>query len=222
MYEVPAVSPLITILPVADAQLVGLVGLAVMEGTRLTVMVNTFDGPLQFAPLFVFGVTVIVAMTGVVPVFIAGKEVMSPEPLAANPMLVLLFVHVYPLPVPEKMMVVVLAPLQTLWFAGCVTVGLGLTVTVKLDWLLQPELVAVTLMVELMGDAVVLVAVKVGMGLVVPKGCMRPIPVFEFVQLKFVVPEELLENAKGPTGLPGQVIMLAGTVRLGRGLTVID
>lgn len=119
-------------------------------------------------------------------------------------------------------MAVVEAPLQTFWFAGCDTVGVGLTVTVKADWLLHPELVAVTLMVELTAEAVALVAVNVGIGLLVPVVWDNPMLVFEFVQLKFVVPEEVLEKAKGPTGVPGQATMLEGTVRLGRGLTVMD
>lgn len=83
-----------TILPVADAQLVGLMKTAVTDGVGLTVMVNVFDGPLQPTPLLVFGVTVMVAVTGAVPVLIAVKEAMSPLPLAANPMLVLVFVQV--------------------------------------------------------------------------------------------------------------------------------
>src|SRR5690606_12613461 len=58
----------------------------------LTVMSNAFDGPLQ---PFASGVTVIVAVTGTLPGFNAVKPPISPLPLPANPILVLLFVQLY-------------------------------------------------------------------------------------------------------------------------------
>ena len=61
-------------------------------------IVKLVDGPLQFTdPLLKVGVTVIVAVTGDVPVLIAvndGIPVLLPPDDAANPMLVVLFVHV--------------------------------------------------------------------------------------------------------------------------------
>jgi hypothetical protein len=60
-----------------------------------TVIVKLCDGPLQITePLSKCGVTVIVATSGVVPVLIAEKGAMSPEPDATSPMPVSVFVHV--------------------------------------------------------------------------------------------------------------------------------
>jgi hypothetical protein len=55
-----------------------------------------------------------VAVTGVVPVLIAVNAAISPLPLAAKPMLVLLFVQlkVEPLTAPEKLIRLVVAPLH--------------------------------------------------------------------------------------------------------------
>jgi hypothetical protein len=56
----------------------------------LTVIVKVCDVPGQ---PFAVGVTVMVAVTGAVPVFVAVKEVIFPVPLAARPILVVLFVQ---------------------------------------------------------------------------------------------------------------------------------
>lgn len=53
-------------------------------------MVNVLEAPEQ---PFTFGVTVIVAIIGVVPLLIAVKAVMSPTPVAPNPMFELLLVQ---------------------------------------------------------------------------------------------------------------------------------
>ena len=54
-------------------------------------MVNVLVGPGQEVPaLAKEGVTVMVATTGEVPVFVAVKEPMSPAPPAARPILVAL------------------------------------------------------------------------------------------------------------------------------------
>jgi hypothetical protein len=81
-------------------------------GTLLMVMVKLCGVPVQ--PL-ADGVTVIVATAGVVPLLIPLKAGISPVPEAANPILVLLFVQpkLVLLTAPEKLTVVVLAPLQT-------------------------------------------------------------------------------------------------------------
>jgi hypothetical protein len=69
-------------------------------------MVNVSGVPAVDTPPFVYvGVTVIVATTGAVPVFTALKLVMLPEPLAARPILVVLFVHAYVV-VPPVLLVV--------------------------------------------------------------------------------------------------------------------
>ena len=57
-------------------------------------MVKVFAGPSQLTePLVNVGVTTMVATTGAVPVFTAVKEAISPLPLAASPMLVVVFVQ---------------------------------------------------------------------------------------------------------------------------------
>ena len=76
------------------------------------------------------GVTVTVAVTADVPELLAVKAAIFPEPLAANPTLVVLFVQLYVVPLTEPLnaTAAVLAPLQTDWLLGCVTVGVGFTV----------------------------------------------------------------------------------------------
>ena len=74
--------------------------------------------PLQVTPPLVYaGVTVIVAVTGAVPLLIAANEAMSPAPLAPRPIVVLLFVQLYTIvpPVVGELNVtaVVLPPLHT-------------------------------------------------------------------------------------------------------------
>ena len=50
--------------------------------------------PEQLTPPFVkVGVAITVAVTGAVPIFTPLKDAMLPEPLAASPMLVVLFVQ---------------------------------------------------------------------------------------------------------------------------------
>lgn len=88
------------------------------EGT--TVIENVFEVPGQtVAPLVFTGVTVIVAVTGVVPLFTATNEEMNgdatgEEPLAAKPIDVLSFVQLYAVALlPVKFSWAVFAPLQT-------------------------------------------------------------------------------------------------------------
>ena len=60
----------------------------------MTIIVKVLAVPKQVNPLAEnSGVTVIVATTGAVPVFMAAKAAILPTPLAARPMLVLLFVQ---------------------------------------------------------------------------------------------------------------------------------
>ena len=63
-------------------------------GTGFTVMVNVCDVPVQvMPPLVKVGVTVIVPVTGAVVKLVAVKLLILPVPLAAKPMLVVLFVQ---------------------------------------------------------------------------------------------------------------------------------
>jgi hypothetical protein len=103
-------------------------------GVGFTVIVNVTGVPVQVTPpLLYVGVTVIVATTGVVPLFIAVKLAILPVPLAASPMEVLLLVQLYTVPaaLPENTTAAVGAPLHTVWFAGAFTVGVGFTVIVN-------------------------------------------------------------------------------------------
>ena len=101
----------------------------VAVGEGLTVIVKVLEVPGQVNPPFKYcAVTVMVATTGVAPLLTAVKEAMSPVPLAANPMDVVLLVQVYPVPLPVKFTALVGNPLHTIWSTGCVTVGAGLTI----------------------------------------------------------------------------------------------
>ena len=81
-------------------------------GVGSTVMVNVTGVPLH---PFATGVTVIVAVTGVVPVLVAVNAAIFPVPLAPRPIDVLLFVQLNVVPVtgPVKLIAEVEAPLQT-------------------------------------------------------------------------------------------------------------
>ena len=65
-------------------------------GVGFTVIVKVVGVPVQTAPpgIVYEGVTVTVAVTGVVPVLTPVNDGMLPVPLAAKPIEVLLFVHV--------------------------------------------------------------------------------------------------------------------------------
>jgi hypothetical protein len=76
------------------------------------------------------GVMVMVAVIGPELALVAVNDGMFPDPLAARPMAVLLFVqvNVVPLTGPDKVVAVTLAPLQCVWFDTFDTVGVGFTV----------------------------------------------------------------------------------------------
>jgi len=73
------------------------------------------------------GVTVMVAVTVVLPVLMAVNAAMFPVPLAGRPMEVLSFVQLKTVfaSEPLKFTAVVLAPLHNVWFGGCSTSGVG-------------------------------------------------------------------------------------------------
>ena len=96
-----------------------------------------------------------VAVTGVVPAFIAIKTGILPVPLAAKPMLGVLFVQLYVVPEtgePPKITAAEFAPLHIAGKKGGVTEGVGLTVIVNVfDIPVQPSKVGVTVMVAEIG-----------------------------------------------------------------------
>ena len=99
-----------------------------------TVIVKLLVGPLQLMPPLVnVGVIVIVAVCGVVPVLIATNDGIVAVPLAASPMLVLLFVQLYTVPATGPVIVTaaVAVALHTVWLAIAFTDGVGFTVIVN-------------------------------------------------------------------------------------------
>ena len=100
----------------------------------VTAIVNDFDGPLQETVFVYTGVTVMVAVITELPVFTAVKEGIFPTPLAASPMLVVLFTQLYCTPAfmfPEKSIVATASLLQAVILARLLTVGIGFTVIVN-------------------------------------------------------------------------------------------
>lgn len=92
LYTVPATGPANTWLTVAPAHTTWLAG-GFTVGIGFTVIVNVIAVPGQVTPLLKFGVTVIVATCGTFVALTAVKLAILPAPLAARPMLVLLFVQ---------------------------------------------------------------------------------------------------------------------------------
>jgi hypothetical protein len=167
------------------------------------------------------GVTVIVAVTADAPVLVAVNAGVFPAPDAASPMEEFEFVHVNvpPAGVLVNAEAATLPPLQTVMFAGTVTVGVGLTVMVYVFGVPgQPATVGVTVIVAVI--AVVPAFVAVNAGVFPDPDAAKPIAVFEFVHAK-VPPPGVLVNADAGTAPPLQTVMFAGTVTVGVGLTVI-
>ena len=124
--------------------------------------------PVQVVPELVnAGVTVMVVDWGVVPVFVAVKEGILPDPAAAKPMEVFELIQLYTVPgtFPEKFTPEVEAWWHKTWFATGSAVGTGLTMMVKevvVPVQVAPELVAdgVITMVAVTGALVIFVAVN--------------------------------------------------------------
>ncbi len=121
-------------------------------------------------------------------ILVAVKDGISPAPLAANPIEVLLLLQVklVPLTDPVKFTTLVAVPLHKAWLAGIVISGVGFTVMVKLCAIpVQPNTEGVTVIVAVMGILVVLIAVNAGI-FPVPLA-VKPIEVLLLVQLKAVL-----------------------------------
>ena len=119
------------------------------------------------------GVTVTVAVTGIVPVLIALKDAMFPDPLAARPMDGVLLVQLYIVPAtgPLNVTGAVGAPLQTAWLGIGLTVGVGFTVTVAVIGAPTQPL-AVGVIVNVVVCAVLVVLVSVPLMLPLPDAAM--------------------------------------------------
>ena len=134
----------------------------------LTVMVNVLATPTH-PVLVTTGVTVIVAVTGALVVLTAVNTGILPVPVAAKPILGVLFVQLNTVPatVPVKATAVVAPPLHTTWLPGWFTDGVGYIVSVAIiDGPLQPLMLGVIVNVTTTG--VVPVVVKVPLILPVP------------------------------------------------------
>jgi len=94
------------------------------------VIVKLIGAPVQ-PPIL--GVTVMVPLIGAAVALVAMKPAILPEPLAAKPIAVLVFVQLYTVPatVPLKLTAAVSAPVHTDWLPTAATVGVGLTVIVN-------------------------------------------------------------------------------------------
>jgi len=187
-------------------------------GVGFTVMVNVSGVPVQ--PL-AEGVTVMVAVIIVVPMFVAVNEAMSPFPVAANPIEGVLFVQPNEVPdtVSPKLMTAVGAPLHNICAATVSTVGVGLTVMVNVSPVpVQPFAEGVTVMVAVTAVLPVLVAVKDAM-LPFPAAA-SPMEGVSLVQSKDV-PATVSANVTAAVDAPLHSVcgVPAGTV--GVGLTVM-
>ena len=184
-----------------------------------TVIVNVLVTDAQ--PLAV-PVTVIVA-TWVTPVpLVTTNGLIFPVPDAASPISVLLLVHVNTVPVvaPENTIAVVVPPSQSAWLAITFTVGVGFTVIVNVIAVpVQPfAVVGVTVIVAVIGAAVLLVAVKLG---IFPWPlAASPILVLLLVQLN-IVPATVPVKFTAAVAAPLQSVWLTTAATLALGLTVI-
>ena len=98
------------------------------DGAGFTVMVKLWVVPKH---PFISGVTVMVAVTGEVPVFVALNDAIFPVPLVGSPMEASVFtqLNMVLLTVPVKLMAGVLSPLHRVSLVIGSTVGVGSTVT---------------------------------------------------------------------------------------------
>ena len=135
-------------------------------------MVNTLEGPIQLLPPFEkVGITVIVATIGLEVLLTGVKTGIFPDPEALRPIPKVSFVHVYDVvPIVFELVngiAVDAAPAQNTTLFGWLTSPVGFTVIV-IDIVgpaqITPpfEKVGVTVIIELIGLVVVLVAVNIG------------------------------------------------------------
>lgn len=189
----------------------------VAVGVGFTVTVKFTGVPVQ--PL-ADGVTLMVAIIGLADVLTAVKPLILPVPLPARPMdgVLLVQLKVEPATVLVKFKAFTGAPLQTITFAGTVTVGVGFTVMVKVCAVpAQPLAEGVTVIVAVTGAFEVFTPLKAGM-FPEPEPA-RPMDVLLFVQLK-VVPVTGPLKPRFPVVTPLQIVTVAGTTTVGVGLTV--
>jgi hypothetical protein len=178
----------------------------------LTVIVNVWGVPAHPSNE---GETVIVAIAGVLPVFVVAKDGIFPVPLAPRPMEVLLLDHEYvvdpPLLSVVKFTAAVVAPTHRTWSAGSFTCPDGLTVIVNVCCApTHPSNVGVTVIVAVKGEVPLLVAVNAAI-LPVPDPA-RPIEVLLFVHAKEEDPPVLeVEKFTAAVAAPLHLVWSAGS-----------
>lgn len=184
----------------------------------LVVSVKAEALPLQ--PLAV-GVTAIVA----VPADVGVSAAILPEPLAAKPIEVLLFVDQLKVVLATllgelKVIGLKLDPKQMVWLAPPETVGKGFTVIVKVcAGPAQEPKNGVTVMVAVTFELVLLVGLNAA---IVPlPEPTKLMDVVVFVQLYVMPVEGELVKAIAGCTTPGQTVRSAGSVKVILGLTVI-
>ena len=157
------------------------------------------------------GVTVMVAVAGVIPGLFVTNARISPVPLAAKPIAGLLFVQLNAVPftVPTKLISVVEEPSHSIWSLTGPTVGVGFTIILKVSAIpVHPFAEGVTVMVAVTVVSLVFVTVKIAMSPF--PAAAKPIEGVSFVQEKEVPPtvstklitavEAPLHNVWGFTG----------------------
>ena len=122
--NVPVKLMAVDVIPLQISWLAGILA----EGVGFTEIVNVKGVPVH---PFAEGVTVIVANIGALVLFVAVNEGMSPDPLAARLIAVLLFVQVKVVAAtgPDTPINGVVSPLQNSSFTRLLTEGAGFTVT---------------------------------------------------------------------------------------------
>jgi len=162
-------------------------------------------------------------MTAVIPetaVLVAIKLGIFPVPLAGSPIAGFELVQIRTVPggLLVKLVDGTVVPAHMIEFAGTMTVGNGFMVMVKLySAPVQLFSDGITVIVAVMGELELLTAVNAGI-LPFPLAA-RPISGFELLQL-IVAPGGVLLKLLDGTVDPSQKIWLAGTLIIGRGLTV--
>ena len=171
------------------------------------------------------GVTVMVAVIGAAVVLVAVKLAILPVPAAAKPIAVLLFVQLYTVPatVPVKFTGAILAPLQTNWSAGWLTLALGFTVTVNVVAVpLQeiPALVNVGVIVMVAVTGVLPALMAINDGIVLAPLAPNPMDGLLLVQL-YTVPATGPVMATAVVAAPAHTVWFAIVFTAGVGLTVM-
>ena len=120
---------------------VKVLGMMIEIPAGYTFIINVIGMPLQPAnPANDTGVAVIVAITGLLPVFIAINEGILPVPPAASPISGVLLTQLILSAVPVKFIAVVAAPFTTVWFDTAFITGNACTIPVTATfWLTAPE-----------------------------------------------------------------------------------